>query len=89
MAGLPVQKNLQPQNNDTLWYLNSNSISGYDSHNLVLEASGHNIVMNNYINNINQSTIGYQYFQLPKGTTSQRPTAPLQGYFRFNTSINY
>jgi len=87
MAGLPVQKNLQPQNNDTLWYLNSNSISGYDSHNLVLEASGHNIVMNNYINNINQSTIGYQYFQLPKGTTSQRPTAPLQGYFRFNTSI--
>lgn len=86
MAGLPVQKNLQPQNNDTLWYLNSNSIYSYDNHNLVLEASGHNVVMNNYINNINQSTIGYQYFQLPKGTTSQRPTAPLQGYFRFNTT---
>ena len=29
------------------------------------------------------------YLQLPVGTTAQRPVSPLNGYLRYNTTVNY
>ena len=89
MSGLPISRYLQSQDNNTLWNINSNILSSLNNHDLILEVSGNNVQMNNYINSVNQATIGYKYFQLPKGTTSQRPLSVLQGYIRFNTTTKF
>ena len=36
-----------------------------------------------------QSNASTGYFQLPKGTTAQRPASPATGMVRFNTDLNY
>jgi hypothetical protein len=85
-----TQRYLQPNNNDTQWFLRANTIIGNSNENLNINLQSDNS-LNKVIFKIGNNTtdFGSQYLKIPQGSTNQRPTTNLySGYLRFNTTID-
>ena len=80
---------LQPNNNDTSWIVNANTLfcnSDSDLNFNINDLSSSELIINTYSTNI---IIGNEYLKIPVGSTSQRPTQNLEnGELRYNTSLN-
>ena len=80
---------LQPNNNDTSWIVNANTLfcnSDSDLNFNINDLSSSELIINTYSTNI---IIGNEYLKIPVGSTSERPTQNLQnGQLRYNTTLN-
>lgn len=85
-----TQRYLQPNNNNTQWFLRANTIIGNSNENLNINLQSDNS-LNKVIFKIGNNTtdFGNQYLKVPQGSTDQRPTSNLySGYLRFNTTLD-
>jgi hypothetical protein len=80
---------LQPNNNDTSWFVNINTLfcnSDSDLNFNINDLSTSEIIINTNNTNI---IIGDEYLKIPIGSTSQRPTQSLQnGEIRYNSTLD-
>ena len=71
-------RNLQPNNDSSNWYVRANTLRSNTNSNLTMNAlDGSGIVV-----------LGNSFIQFPVGLSNERPIAPGNGYFRYNTTSN-
>ena len=85
-----TQRYLQPNNNNTQWFVRANTIIGNSNENININLQTDNS-LNKVAISISNDNVYFadQYLQVPQGSTSQRPSSNLNsGYIRFNTTTD-
>lgn len=82
-----TQRYLQPNNNNTIWNLRTNTIIGNSNENIniVNDNSSQIIRFNNLQTNV---IIGKSFFGVPIGSTTDRPATAASGYIRYNSQTD-
>ena len=75
-----TQRYLQPQNNDTQWFLRANTIIGNSNENITITPDNSN--------NIGVVINSSSYLQIPVGVSAERPATGYAGMIRYLTSDN-
>jgi len=75
-----TQRYLQPQNNDTQWFLRANTIIGNSNENITISPDNSN--------NVGVVIDCSSYLQIPAGVSNERPTTGYAGMIRYNTTNN-
>lgn len=75
-----TQRYLQPQNNETQWFLRANTIIGNSNENITITPDNSN--------NIGVVINSASYLQIPAGVSNERPVDAYNGMIRYTTTDN-